>query len=361
PAATMRTPGAALSTLSIAPVPRPPHPLTPTRISSLPWAQTPDAGRAEASVPPTTAALEVLRKSRREAPEPRCSFSVMLRLREDDGGKLLPDGWFVHAEAARYGWSHPYRAETGAGPEREGAGWLRFRDHPEADEGGVGVPPEALGNLRIAAAPGLARGPSRRTAQRGRIVVPGAAPDRVRIQLLARIVERIVLRRPRVEVRLVEIGRPLGDVAVHVVQPEGVGLLLSADVRLSVAVRPVPGVLVERRRVVAERVGRRRAGPCGVLPLRFGRQTVLPSGASREPLTVLRRRVLRDADDRLVVLAPPPGLVGVRRRRPRYRVAGILRPRQAEPALPPQVEAERELVEVVPGDPLGRHEGRLDG
>src|SRR5690606_3158280 len=142
------------------------------------------------------------------------------------------------------------------------------------------------GNLRIAAAPGLARGPSRRTAQRGRLVVPGAAPDRVRIQLLARIVERIILRRPRVEVRLVEIGRPLGDVAVHVVQPEGVGLLLSADVRLSVAVRPVPGVLVERRRVVAERVGRRRAGPCGVLPLRFGRQTVLPSGAGRGmPLT----------------------------------------------------------------------------
>ena len=63
PIATRRTPGAACSTLSTAPVPRPPQPMRPTLISSVPAAYAPGITRLEAIVPPTTAA-DVLMKSR---------------------------------------------------------------------------------------------------------------------------------------------------------------------------------------------------------------------------------------------------------------------------------------------------------
>src|SRR5918994_4429457 len=68
PTTTRRTPGAEASTLPIAPVPRPPQPITPTRISSLPAANAPGMLTVEASVPPTTAAVVVRKKSRREDP-----------------------------------------------------------------------------------------------------------------------------------------------------------------------------------------------------------------------------------------------------------------------------------------------------
>ncbi len=51
----------------MAPVPRPPQPMTPTLISSLPAAYAPEIPeRLEAIVPPTMAAVEVLMKSRRD-------------------------------------------------------------------------------------------------------------------------------------------------------------------------------------------------------------------------------------------------------------------------------------------------------
>src|SRR5262245_61863004 len=64
PRATTRTPGAPSRASLTAPRPRPPQPMRPTLISSLPAAKAP--GRTGAArVPPTRAAL-VFRKSRRE-------------------------------------------------------------------------------------------------------------------------------------------------------------------------------------------------------------------------------------------------------------------------------------------------------
>ena len=61
------TPSAADSTLSTAPVPRPPQPMRPTLISSDPAAHAPVSPTPLTRVPPTTAAVVVRMKSRREA------------------------------------------------------------------------------------------------------------------------------------------------------------------------------------------------------------------------------------------------------------------------------------------------------
>ena len=68
PIATIFTPLADSSTLRIAPVPRPPQPMTPTRISSLPAAYAPGSEKWVATVVPTAAAVAVLMKLRRENP-----------------------------------------------------------------------------------------------------------------------------------------------------------------------------------------------------------------------------------------------------------------------------------------------------
>src|SRR5262245_57348858 len=68
--ATSLTFWSALRALVAAPVPRPPQPIRPTRIRSLPAACTPGAvAEAPTSVPAASAAVEVLRKSRREGAE----------------------------------------------------------------------------------------------------------------------------------------------------------------------------------------------------------------------------------------------------------------------------------------------------
>src|SRR5262249_28053336 len=70
PSATSLTFLSARSACPAAPVPRPPQPIRPTRNTSLPAAWTlRSTVREPASAPPTTAAVEVLRKARREADE----------------------------------------------------------------------------------------------------------------------------------------------------------------------------------------------------------------------------------------------------------------------------------------------------
>ena len=69
---------------------------------------------------------------------------------------------------------------------------------------------------------------------------------------------------------------PFQDVAVHVAQPKGVRRV-RAD-RGGPAHFPAKVGLLERRRLVAPRVARRRPRPTGVFPLRLGRQSVRLAG-----------------------------------------------------------------------------------
>src|SRR4030095_10017358 len=131
---------------------------------------------------------------------------------------------------------------------------------------------------------------------------------------------------------------PFRDVAVHVEQSPRIRLLRAADVWLLTSVVPEPRVVAHGRWIVAERVGRRRAGPRGVFPFGLGRQAVLLSGARREPLAVVRRGGLSGADQRLRFLPPSPRLVRVGRRRTRDRVARVLGAGQSQLALALQIE-----------------------
>ena len=83
--------------------------------------------------------------------------------------------------------------------------------------------------------------------------------------------------------RVVPIPAPLVDVAVHVVQPPGVGRV-TADCCGPIERRPLLGSVVwlplEVRLLTAQPVselsGGRSSGPAGVFPLRFGGQPELP-------------------------------------------------------------------------------------
>src|SRR4051812_12096473 len=146
-------------------------------------------------------------------------------------------------------------------------------DDAEADEGGVGMPPDALGPLRVLDAP-LGVGPaSLGAAEQFGVVVPRAAPDDIGILLgvgqddraRGRLVPRILL----VGVGQVMVQAPLGHVAVHVVEPPRVGLLL-ADMHRLLGVIDVPGVLLERGGMVAPGIGRFGAGAAGIFPFGLG-------------------------------------------------------------------------------------------
>src|SRR5580765_421464 len=191
----------------------------------------------EASVPPTTAA-DVFMKSRRDGVR-GCSAMAMIppEVSNKWSDTLLSAGRIVH-----------------------------LGHHAEADEGGVGVPPETLGVLRIPAAPCLHRRPSRRAPQPRRVVVPGSAADGVRIKRRAGIVEGVGLWRDRVIGRVVFVAGPLGGVAMHVEAAPGIRGLETADVRLLAGVRSEPGIYLGLRRIIAERVGGRRARARRVFP-----------------------------------------------------------------------------------------------
>ena len=85
------------------------------------------------------------------------------------------------------------------------------------------------------------------------------------------------------QLRVIPVPAPLEGVAVHVVQAPGVGGV-AADLggpierrpRLGPVVRLALEVRLLAAELVAERGGRRRPGPAGVFPLRFGGQPELP-------------------------------------------------------------------------------------
>src|SRR5262245_64838727 len=92
------------------------------------------------------------------------------------------------------------------------------------------------------------------------------------------------------------IEAPLRDVAVHVVQAPGVGLLLADLLGRPLGVALEPGVLSQLARIVAEVIGRRRAGPAGPLPLGLGRQTIDLARLLRQPTAILHAAVVGDAN-----------------------------------------------------------------
>src|SRR5262249_17419353 len=85
---------------------------------------------------------------------------------------------------------------------------------------------------------------------------------------------RAVRRRPLVG-RRPGVGAPLPDVAVHVVQTPGIGLLAADGRVLALRVGLVPGVGAQVGLPVAEGPGGGGASAAGVLPLRLAGQTDL--------------------------------------------------------------------------------------
>ena len=106
----------------------------------------------------------------------------------------------------------------------------------------------------------------------------------------------------RIRVRKVLVERPLGDVAVHIVQAPRVRLLRADGMRLAVAVASIQAYSSSLRGVVAERVGGRRAGAGRVFPFGFGRQAIVVAQDAAEPLRVLPGGEWRDRDGGLVRL-----------------------------------------------------------
>ncbi len=244
-------------------------------------------------------------------------------------------------------------------------------DDAEPDERGVGVPPDALRPLGVLDAPLGVRPAPRGAAELVGVVVPRPAADHVGIFLGVgqddRAERRLVGGERLVGVGDVVIEAPLGDVAVHVVQAPGIGLLL-ADLLGLLGVVDVPGVLAELLGVVAPGVGGLGAGAAGVFPLGLGGQAIDLAGLLGEPAAVFHRGVVGDADDRLAVAAEAEGLVGVGRGRAGDGVGlllGLGLPGEVDllPGLLLQVEREGEQVVFLPGDLALAHpeRGDLDG
>src|SRR4051794_38691640 len=97
PSATIFTRGSASMAFSAAPLPRPPQPITPTRIASLPAAWTAGKGpRWVATAPPTAPAVAAFKNSRREAGVVGAlPFSVITRPPRERSGRGGRDlvGW----------------------------------------------------------------------------------------------------------------------------------------------------------------------------------------------------------------------------------------------------------------------------
>src|SRR5437764_7111804 len=147
---------------SAAPVPRPPQPTRPTLIVSLP------AAWALVSRPrPAAAAVELFKKSRREAED---AF-------EGDGSVMVVAPGLGNGSTSTLAFNH-LRLEA-----LEVLLLLQRPDDAETDEGGIGVPPDALGPLRVLGAPLRCRAFPRGTAEQLRVVVPRAAPHDVGILL----------------------------------------------------------------------------------------------------------------------------------------------------------------------------------
>src|SRR5262249_41374676 len=155
---------------------------------------------------------------------------------------------------------------------------LEGTDDAEAHEGRIGVPPNALGLLRIKHAPVFFRAPASCAAQRRSVVIPGPSTNDVRVLPFRWDQHWKQGRCARVEVRVeglvIVVETPFSSVPVHVVQAPGIRFLLSYGVRFAVGVVDVPGIISQCFRVIAERVGGLGPRTTSILPLRLSWQAV---------------------------------------------------------------------------------------
>src|SRR5262249_36515587 len=135
--------------------------------------------------------------------------------------------------------------------------------------------------------------------------VPGPAPTRLAVGVGA-----LVAGPPGV-------GAPLPDVAMHVVQAPGVGLLAAHRRVVAGGVALEPSAGAPRLPVVAETVVAGRPGPAGILPFRLRRQADHLLVADQLPLAQLDRHLGAE----VVGLLPAHHLDGVARALP---AAGVL-------------------------------------
>src|SRR6266850_888152 len=151
--ATSDTPCDDDSASSIAPVPRPPQPIRPIRMASLPDTRPPASALALGAIAVASAAVvAVFMKSRRVV-------LIVLLL----SGRL------------------PARRSDFGAQSFQIVLFFDRADDAEADERRIGVPPDALGALRIAAVPFFARRAARRAPQPRCRIVPRSAARDVRI------------------------------------------------------------------------------------------------------------------------------------------------------------------------------------
>src|SRR5439155_12137894 len=92
---------------------------------------------------------------------------------------------------------------------------------------------------------------------------------------------------PLVAVLRVFVDHPFADIAVHVEQAPGVGLLLTDEMHPLARVVEEPAVLAKLLRIIAEGVRRGGACPAGIFPLGLGWQAEVHPGDAAEPLRVL--------------------------------------------------------------------------
>ena len=181
--------------------------------------------------------------------------------------------------------------------------------------------PDALRQLRILKLPVGCRGNALCAAEFLRLVHPRTATSGARVKGFA-IAERVgnhILDRP-VNVRDELVGRPFADVAVHIVQPPGIGFLRADLLVFEITVTIVPGVVVEHRWIIPKTVRCSGARTAGVLPLCLGRQPVIMPGLGCEPFAVNVGRMLRHADRGKAIRAHAKTHLDVRRGRPGHGI-----------------------------------------
>src|SRR5262249_49230944 len=93
---------------------------------------------------------------------------------------------------------------------------------------------------------------------------------------------------------------PLPHVAVHVVETEGVGLLLGNWLRLGLGVLPEPRIIAELVLIIAKRPALLVASSGRVLPLGFREEAIVLAGPPFEPRDVTLGQLPAHQDHRSI-------------------------------------------------------------
>src|SRR6516162_6776920 len=143
-------------------------------------------------------------------------------------------------------------------------------DHPQQAESKI-----------VAAGVGRQTAATRRPAAPG-VVLPATAPiNSVRVR--ARTRRALGVSHRLCWILSVPVLYPLVDVAVHIIQPPGIGLELPYWVGLAISVCFVPGMFAQLIAVVPKTVDRRGPGAACILPFGLRRQTVALNPSCLQP------------------------------------------------------------------------------